>query len=414
MLPVILSFGAIDALVPLIIIIILIAAAGGLTRGFDMLKFFGIETLAGIGMGAAAKGSLLRKTAFTKKAGQALVGKGGKTTGKLFSPGKAAASKINRRIARNAAFEKELEALGVKYAGKKQSRLLNMLKGFAVKLGGPAVKAGRVVAPVSVLGGVAGAKAVAAGTRAGIRALRGRRGSRQKVNVTNLGKVAGPTPFSDELNELKNLKDLQEKLANRRRALARSAVKEDRMRIKKEISELEKKLGKMGNELQMRVTKRRVNLLQEGEPELQAARARFLQTGDIGEYRKEFNKLWDKTHKGEPSLLRSVITIAGATPGIIRSSSDERRARIQALNERLEERMAATPIRAKDLLKGPDENAAPGEYAPMLTLFSIGGINRLSAFHKLIGETISNARGKLAKLRKRNTEESENEEESEK
>ena len=361
MLPVILSFGAIDALVPLIIIIILIAAAGGLTRGFDMLKFFGIETLAGIGAGAAAKGSLLKKTAFTKKAGQALVGKGGKTTGKLFSPGKATASKINRTIARNAAFEKEKEALGVKDAGKKQSGSLNMLKGFAVK-------SGRVVAPASVLVGAGASKAAAAG----IRALRGRRGSRQKVDVTNLRKDAGPTPFSDELNKLK---------------------------------------GKSGNN---RVLNRRVELLQEGEQELQAARARFLQTGDIGEYRKEFNRLWDKTHKGEPSLLRSAIMIAGATPGIIRSSGDERKARIQALNARLEERMAATPIRAKDLLKGPGENAAPGEYAPMLTLFSIGGINRLSAFHKII-ETLNNARGKLAKLHKRkNAEESENEEESEK
>jgi hypothetical protein len=320
MLPVILSFGAIDALVPLIIIIILIAAAGGLTRGFDMLKFFGIETLAGIGAGAAAKGSLLKKTAFTKKAGQALVGKGGKTTGKLYSPGKATASKINRTIARNAAFKKELETLGVKAAGNKQSRLLNMLKGFAVKLGGPTVKAGRVVAPVSVLGGVAGAKAVAAGTRAGIRALRGRRRSRQKVNVTNLGMAAGPTPFSNELNNLK---------------------------------------GKSGNN---RVLNRRVELLQKSEQELQAARARFLQTGDIGEYRKEFNRLWDKTHKGEPSLLRSAIMIAAATPGIIRSSSDERKARIQELNERLEGRMAT-----KTILEEPSENA------PKVTQFSTGG-----------------------------------------
>ena len=56
-----LSLGDVDALIPIIIILILIAAAGGLTRGFDIFSLFGLGTLAGIGLGS--KGSMAsRKT----------------------------------------------------------------------------------------------------------------------------------------------------------------------------------------------------------------------------------------------------------------------------------------------------------------------------------------------------------------
>ena len=51
-----LSLGDVDALIPIIIILILIAAAGGLTRGFDIFSLFGLGTLAGIGLGS--KGSM--------------------------------------------------------------------------------------------------------------------------------------------------------------------------------------------------------------------------------------------------------------------------------------------------------------------------------------------------------------------
>ncbi len=62
---VILSFGYVNALIPLLIIIILIAAAAGLTRGWDALKLFGIEALMGVG--AAGKGSLRGKSAYKSK-----------------------------------------------------------------------------------------------------------------------------------------------------------------------------------------------------------------------------------------------------------------------------------------------------------------------------------------------------------
>jgi len=56
----ILSFGAIYALIPVIIIVILILAAAGMQRGTGIFQLFGIATLAGIGSqigrGGAGKG----------------------------------------------------------------------------------------------------------------------------------------------------------------------------------------------------------------------------------------------------------------------------------------------------------------------------------------------------------------------
>ncbi|MEM3791679.1 MAG: hypothetical protein QXL16_03055 [Candidatus Micrarchaeaceae archaeon] len=49
-----LSFGSINAYIPLIIIIIFIAAAAGMTRGFSVFSLFGVSTLIGIGVGRGA------------------------------------------------------------------------------------------------------------------------------------------------------------------------------------------------------------------------------------------------------------------------------------------------------------------------------------------------------------------------
>ena len=56
LLPVLLTFGAIDALVPVLIIIVLIAAAATLTRGWNALNIFGIGVLAGVA-GQAGQGA---------------------------------------------------------------------------------------------------------------------------------------------------------------------------------------------------------------------------------------------------------------------------------------------------------------------------------------------------------------------
>ncbi len=67
--PVLLSFGSINALIPIIIIIILIAAAGGLMRGYDLFALFGLGALVGIG-GAAKKGSIASRNPFGFLAGK--------------------------------------------------------------------------------------------------------------------------------------------------------------------------------------------------------------------------------------------------------------------------------------------------------------------------------------------------------
>ncbi len=59
--PVALSLGAINSLIPLLIIMILIAAAAGLTRGFDIFQLFGIGFLAGVAGTAAGQKGMLRK-----------------------------------------------------------------------------------------------------------------------------------------------------------------------------------------------------------------------------------------------------------------------------------------------------------------------------------------------------------------
>lgn len=69
---VLLSIGAINALVPILIILILIAASAGLTRGWDAFSMFGISALAGIG--SPSRGMLARRSAFTGSAGYSSAG----------------------------------------------------------------------------------------------------------------------------------------------------------------------------------------------------------------------------------------------------------------------------------------------------------------------------------------------------
>ena len=62
LIPILLSVGAVNALIPLLIVIILIAAAGASMRGYNIFAVFGISTLIGIG---TATGSKLKNPART-------------------------------------------------------------------------------------------------------------------------------------------------------------------------------------------------------------------------------------------------------------------------------------------------------------------------------------------------------------
>src|SRR5271157_6625999 len=56
MLHMILSLGAIYAYIPIIIIILFIAAAAGLSRGWDIFSMFGFAAIAGMGRGGGGTG----------------------------------------------------------------------------------------------------------------------------------------------------------------------------------------------------------------------------------------------------------------------------------------------------------------------------------------------------------------------
>jgi len=65
MIAIILSIGAINAFIPLIIILILIVAAAGLMRGYNIFALFGISAL----LGGAGRATLARKNAATQTEG---------------------------------------------------------------------------------------------------------------------------------------------------------------------------------------------------------------------------------------------------------------------------------------------------------------------------------------------------------
>lgn len=109
----ILSLGAIYAIIPLIIILILILAARGLHSGTDLFAFFGIDTLIGFARGYSGKG---------------LAGKGNRYPAQ---PGKGGPSPSTKRLAGAAgglgalALGKAGKGLGIKPSGSTIANLKN-------------------------------------------------------------------------------------------------------------------------------------------------------------------------------------------------------------------------------------------------------------------------------------------------
>lgn len=69
MIQILLSFGGLDALFPLLIILILVAAAASISRGYDIFSLLGIGVLAGVGRGAGSKGTFAHASAYRGKMG---------------------------------------------------------------------------------------------------------------------------------------------------------------------------------------------------------------------------------------------------------------------------------------------------------------------------------------------------------
>lgn len=356
MLAIILTFGSIDALIPLVIIIILIAAAAGLTRGFNVLKFFGIETLAGIGAASAAKGSLIRKTAYGRGAGEALVGKGGKMTSQLFSPAAMGKAKLANRAARSAAFKNEIKNLSMagvaapasvafKAPEAEASRAKKLGRGavhtvkFALKAAFPSAG----VAYLGAKGAYGGAKKIA------------QRNANKNVNVgKNVDTSNIESPFSKEMSQLraktsKGVEDLKKQLSEKRKSIGalqdrlddkrnpldakeRSALIDQRRGLLKEVNGLKVQIS------QHAVSSKRLSLLEKHSQDLQASRTKFVAGGDVKTFQKEFNKIWDATHTGGISNRYAAYSLAAATPGIVASARNPEKiaSKMQALEERLQ------------------------------------------------------------------------------
>ena len=78
LLPILLSFNAVLPLIPLSIIVILIAAGAGMTRGFSIFAFFGLDAMVGMtrGYGGGGAGKGLKGASYNRKAGSRSVVQG--------------------------------------------------------------------------------------------------------------------------------------------------------------------------------------------------------------------------------------------------------------------------------------------------------------------------------------------------
>ena len=83
---VVLSFGGVYAFVPIVIIVILIAAAAGLSRGTSIFSAFGIGAIIGLGgsFGSGGRGKALHKQGYGGRAAQRNLAKG-KVRGRKLS-----------------------------------------------------------------------------------------------------------------------------------------------------------------------------------------------------------------------------------------------------------------------------------------------------------------------------------------
>lgn len=148
MLQVLLSFGGIDALIPLIIIVIIIGAAAGLTRKFDFLEFLGISTFLGAGRGFGGRGAITGKTAYGRRAGSALSGSGKKFAGKMGGKTvttmlmtrvggstQGAKTRFNRNIERQKALGTTKELQTPKPTGKGVNLAVKVGRGVALATG---------------------------------------------------------------------------------------------------------------------------------------------------------------------------------------------------------------------------------------------------------------------------------------
>ena len=104
-----LSFGYIPALIPILVILVLLVAAGATMRGYSIFNLFGIATLAGIGTGS--KGSLRGKGAFSVL--MVFFPQKFTVTGGLWNPGNTYNKMRGLKNGKNAAIKGAMARAGV-------------------------------------------------------------------------------------------------------------------------------------------------------------------------------------------------------------------------------------------------------------------------------------------------------------
>ena len=119
---IVLSLGAINAMIPVLTILILLVAAAGLNRGYSLFNFFGLSTLAGINPGG--KASIAGKTGFGFP-GAGFVG-GGRELPARFA--NRAAQRIKTRI--KSTFGKRVAATAIMRAAGESPETSSRAKKF--------------------------------------------------------------------------------------------------------------------------------------------------------------------------------------------------------------------------------------------------------------------------------------------
>ncbi len=143
MLQVALSIGAIYAFIPIVIIIILIAAAAGLTRGSDLFAVFGIGALMGI-KGATAAGGAGRGLKSGLNVPKSTI-KAAKKTGGLGNLGKKLVKKTHENVKNPGAHPEAAHVEALATSGKEAQ-----LRGIA-----PTPAQAAAMAAVATVGGTA-------------------------------------------------------------------------------------------------------------------------------------------------------------------------------------------------------------------------------------------------------------------
>ena len=209
-----LSFGYIPALIPILVILVLLVAAGATMRGYSIFNLFGIATLAGIGTGS--KGSLRGKGAFSVL--MVFFPQKFTVTGGLWNPGSTYNKMRDLRHGKSAAVKGAMARAGVatvkppSAASRKKAQFMNLFGVRHVRAAGKAtgratVNAKNVLAATKAgkAAKYVGGKAKSVSDRSGVTMV-GKHVLSQATSITPAGlifaKMRGRGSKAERINKL--------------------------------------------------------------------------------------------------------------------------------------------------------------------------------------------------------------------